>query len=178
MRAPEQDPTPDCPQSGASRLWRSLPPDGYRSGSGLFADIGLDAHWPGDIGSLCRHWPLCPLAWGPRPAPGHDRAWFHPRCSPGLDALRRKSTRPLWDTWLEVTRMLPPTAAPSTGRRLDTRVTRIRDGPTLAHIGPCAHWPGDPGPLPDMTVPGFTHGAVRASTLFDGSQHAHFGTHG
>ena len=48
----------------------------------------------------------------------------------------------------------------------------------FAGIGPCAHWPGDPGPLPDMTVPGFTHGAVRASTLFDGSQHAHFGTHG
>ena len=89
MRAPEQDPTPDCPQSGASRLRRSLPPDGYRSGSGLFADIGLGAHWPGDIGSLCRHWPLCPLAWGPRPAPGHDRAWFHPRCKSGP---RRSST--------------------------------------------------------------------------------------
>ena len=48
----------------------------------------------------------------------------------------------------------------------------------FADIGLSAHWPGDPGPLPDMTVPGFTHGAVRASTLFDGSQHAHFGTHG
>ena len=138
MRAPEQDPTPDCPQSGASRLRRSLPPDGYRSGSGLFADIGLGAHWPGDIGSLCRHWPLCPLAWGPRPAPGHDRAWFYPRCSPGLDALRRKSTRPLWDTWLEVTRMLPPAAAPSTGRQPDSRVTQIRG---RAHACPPASVP-------------------------------------
>ena len=126
-----------APKSGASRLRRSLPPDGYRSGSGLFADIGLDAHWPGDIGSLCRHWPLCPLAWGPRPAPGLDRAWFYPRCSPGLDALRRKSTRPLWDTWLEVTRMLLPAAAPSTGRQPDSRVTQIRGGPTLAHLPLC-----------------------------------------
>ena len=99
MRAPEQDPAPDCPQSGASRLLRSLPPDGYRSGSGLFADM----------------------------------------------------------------------ASVPTGLEIS--------GP-FADIGPCAHWPGDPGPLPDMTVPGFTHGAVRASTLFDGSQHAHFGTHG
>ena len=41
-----------------------------------------------------------------------------------------------------------------------------------------AHWPGDPGPLPDMTVPGFTHGVVRASTLVDESQRAQFGTHG
>ena len=48
----------------------------------------------------------------------------------------------------------------------------------FADIGLSAHWPGDPGPLPDMTVPGFTHGVVRASTLVDGSQHAHFGTHG
>ena len=82
-------------------------------------------------------WPQCPLAWGPRPAPGHDRAWFHPRCSPGLDALRRKSTCPLWDTWLEVTRMLPPAAAPSTGRQPDSRVTQIRGGPTLAHLPQC-----------------------------------------
>ena len=65
---------------------------------------GPSAHWPGDIGSLCR------LASVPtaRAAPGHVRAWFHPRCSLGLDTSRRKSTRPNWDTWLEVIWAYPP----------------------------------------------------------------------
>ena len=89
--------------------------------SGPFADIGLSAHWPGD----------------PGPLPDMTVPGFTHGVSPGVDALRRKSTRPLWDTWLEVTRMLPPAAAPSTGRQPDSRVTQIRGGPTLAHLPLC-----------------------------------------
>ena len=74
---------------------------------------GLSAHWPGDPG------PLSDMT-----VPG-----TYPRCSLGLDTSRRKSTRPSWDTWLEVIRAHPPSAAPSVGRRQDIRVTRIRMGP-------------------------------------------------
>ena len=119
---------------GARRLWRLLSPDGCRSGSGLFAD-----------------WPQCPLAWryrvplptglsahwpeDPGPLPDTTVPGFTHGVSLGLDALRRKSTRPLWDTWLEVTRIRPPPAAPGMGRRPDIRVTRIMG---RAHF---ADWP-------------------------------------
>ena len=76
---------------------------------------GLSAHWPGDLG------PLQDMT-----VPG-----TYPRCSLGLCTSCRKSTRPNWDTWLEVIRALPLPAAPSMarGQRRSTRVTRIRVGP-------------------------------------------------
>ena len=74
---------------------------------------GLSAHWPGDP------WPLPDMT-----VPGS-----YPWCSLGLDTSRRKSTRPNWDTWLEVIWVHPPLAAPSMGWWQDTRVTRIRVGP-------------------------------------------------
>ena len=119
-------PTPTSP--GANWLWRPLPPDSRLERSRSLCRLapvptGLE------ISGLFADWPQCPLAWRPRAAPGHDRAWFHPRCSLGLDTSRRKSTRPNWDTWLEVIWGYPPPAAPSMGRRQNTRVTRIRVGP-------------------------------------------------
>ena len=83
-------PTPTSP--GANWLWRPLPPDSRLERSRSLCRLasvptGLE------ISGLFADWPQCPLAWRPRAAPGHDRAWFHPRCSLGLDTSRRKSTR-------------------------------------------------------------------------------------
>ena len=162
--------------AGANWLWWPLPPDSQLERSRSLCRLapvptGLE------ISGLFADWPQCPLAWRPQAAPGHDRAWFYPRCSLGLDTSRRKSTRPNWDTWLEVIRGLFATSRAEHGPAAEYPGDSDQDGPSLP-TGLSAHWPGDPGPLPDMTVPGFTHGVVRASTLFDGSQHAHIGTHG
>ena len=74
-------------------------------------------------------WPQCPLAWGPWPAPGHDRAWFHPRCKSGP---RRSSTEVNTPTLGHMAR----------GHQDTSAISRARYGPAAGHPSDSDHGAG------------------------------------